>query len=230
MIRRITYLIFTIVLLAAPTLAEAASFTLSPATGTYNSGCNFSVKINLDSAGAKVDSAEAVLLFDNGKITPASAAVSQGTLFPTYVPVTTTSAGKVVISGISNPGNPFTGSGLFATVNFTVRPGTAAGPFTIKFDFDPNDRAKTTDSNIVESTTIAELLSSVGDGSYNVGTGPGCNGAAATQPVGGSGSATLTTQTLSPNGVNPGFSIPTLLIGGAAFFLILIGIVLALAL
>lgn len=224
--KKFIYTLAVTLILSFPTLTQAASFTTSPATGTFNKGCNFSVKINIDSGGAKVDSAEATVLFDNGKITPASAAVSQGTIFPTYVPVTTASSGKIVVSGISNPGTPFTGSGLFATLNFTVRSDATTGPFTIKFDFDPNDRAKTTDSNIVETSTIAELLSSVGDGSYNIGTGPNCSGI--TQPVGGTSSASLVqTQELTPQGVAPGFSLPTIIIASLAISLIFIGAIAA---
>lgn len=217
----VSSLIFTVFLLLTPLQVSAASFALSPATGTFNKGCNFSVKINIDSGGAQVDSAEAAILFDNGKITPSSTPVSQGTLFPTYVPVTTTSSGKIVVSGISNPGSPFTGSGTFATLNFTVRQDASSGPFTIKFDFDPNDRAKTTDSNIVQTSTIAELLSAVSDGSYNIGTGPSCSGT--TQPIGGSASASLVPQVLSPNGTSPGFSAPTIAITVTALFLIAVG-------
>lgn len=225
---KIIRLLLFVLLLATPVSAQAASFSLSPATGTFNKGCTFSIKINLDSGGAQVDSAEAAILFDNGKITPSSAAVSQGTLFPTYVPVTTTSSGKIVVSGISNPGSPYTGSGTFATLNFMVRSDASTGPFTVKFDFDPNDKSKTTDSNIVQTGTIAELLASVGDGAYNIGTGPSCTGT--TQPVGGTGSATLTPQTLSPQGVDPGFSLPTVVIAATALILITIGVITAFAL
>lgn len=225
---RITNLLLLFTFLLLPVSANAASFTLSPATGTFNKGCNFSVKVNIDSAGSKIDSAEAAILFDNGKITPSTSAVTQGTIFPTYVPVTTTGSGKIVVSGISNPGTPFTGSGTFATLNFVVRSDASTGPFTIKFDFDPNDRAKTTDSNIVESSTIAETLSSVGDGSYNIGTGPSCSGT--TQPVGGSGSATLQPQILTPQGVAPGFSLPTVILAVAAISFIVIGVVSAIVL
>lgn len=224
---KIINFIIILLILVTPISASAASFTLTPATGTFNKGCNFSVKVNLDSAGAKVDSAEAAILFDNGKITPASAAVSQGTIFPTYVPVTTASSGKIVVSGISNPGTPFSGSGTFTTLNFMVRADATPGPFTLKFDFDPNDRGKTTDSNVVETSTIAELLSSVGDGSYNIGTGPNCSGT--TQPVGGTSSGTLTPQTLTPQGVAPGFSVPTTVIAISAMTLILVGVITAFA-
>ena len=39
------------------------------------------------------------------------------------------------------------------------------------FDFDPNDKNNTKDSNVVQTGTSAESLTSVNNGSYIVGTG-----------------------------------------------------------
>lgn len=51
-------------LFISPALASAASFSISPASGTFNAGSDFSAKIMIDPAGAKINVAEAELKFD----------------------------------------------------------------------------------------------------------------------------------------------------------------------
>ena len=47
----------------------------------------------------------------------------------------------------------------------------ANAAINLNFDFDPNNKTKTTDTNVVERGTIADVLSSVTNGTYTVGTG-----------------------------------------------------------
>jgi hypothetical protein len=59
----------------------------------------------------------------------------------------------------------------------------------IKFDFDPNDKAKTNDSNIAQRGTVSDILSSVTDGTYTIGTGSCIAGQGSTGTIAtGSGS------------------------------------------
>lgn len=218
-------------LFVSPTLSYAATFALNPPNGTYNKGCKLDVQIILDSAGANVDSADAILLYNNAVLTLSQFPIQQGTLFPTYVPVTDNSSGKVTISGLSNPNQPYNSRGTFATISFQVRPDAPAGPFTVRFDFDPNNRQKTTDSNIVENGTVAELLSGVTDGAYTLGSGTPCNSTALTPAT---GSATISAQVgspvLSPNGTSPGINFPTIAIASSAVVLVVLGLLGALIL
>ena len=51
----------------------------------------------------------------------------------------------------------------------------------VRFDFDPANPQKTTDSNVVEHSTISEILSSVTNGNYTIGTGT-CSGESRSSP------------------------------------------------
>lgn len=83
-------------------------------------------------------------------------------------------AGKIVISGVSDIEKPFNGLGLLATLNVKVKDNAPLGPTSIKFDFDPNNLSKTTDSNVVERGTVADVLRVVNNGNYTVGPDKTC--------------------------------------------------------
>lgn len=156
-----------------PASALAASLALSPATATVNSGCSFSTAVNLDTAGVQTDGTDVILLYDPSRFTATS--VTKGTLYPDY-PVSSidSQAGKISISGLASVDQPFTGSGTFATVNFTVAQNASLGATSVNFDFDPNNPGKTTDSNVVQRGTVTDVLSSVTNGNFTIGTGT-CN-------------------------------------------------------
>lgn len=163
-------LTFFFFVLALPVQAQAASLSLSPTTGTFNRSCSFSLDINLNTAGVQSDGTDSILIYDNSRFTATS--VTPGTIYSEY-PGTNVddSTGKVTISGLASVSQPFTGSGKLATVNFTVKENAPAGATQVKFDFDPNDMTKTTDSNVVQRGTVQDVLSSVVNGNYTVGTG-----------------------------------------------------------
>src|SRR5207248_2085251 len=85
----------------------------------------------------------------------------------------------------------------FATVNFTVLPTAPAGLTQVKFDFDPNNKLKTTDSNVIDKSTAADVLNNVTDGSFTVGSGSCAaqvapqGGVEASNPSAGQGATTL---------------------------------------
>ncbi len=167
-----------------PTYAQQATLSLSPASGTFNAGCGFSVNIELNTGGAKTDGVDAYLLYDQAKLSATS--ISPGTIFPDYPGNSVDdSIGKVVVAAISSIDNPFSGSGTFATVNFTVKPATSASLTQITFDFDANNKSKTTDSNVVANIngSVVDTLNTVVNGSYTIGTGS-CS--AQTTTIGGS--------------------------------------------
>ncbi len=162
---------FAIILsLFSPAPALAATLSLDPANGTFNQGCGFSLNINLDTGVAQTDGTDAILLFDSSRFTATS--ITNGTIYPDYPGNNIdAAAGKITISGLASVSTPFTGKGILATVNFTVSSGAAAGSTQVTFDFDPY-KAKTTDSNVVERGTIIDILNSVVNGNYVVGTAP----------------------------------------------------------
>lgn len=236
----VTFLIFG---LSAPGVL-AATLSLDPAAGTFNRGCAYQVKIQLDTQSAQTDGTDAILLFDNSKLTPPSSSVTNGTIYSDYLNIVDAAGGKVAVSGLASPSQSYAGSGTLATVTFQVKDNAATGPTAIRFDFDPADKGKTTDSNVVERTTVAELLSSVTDGSYTIGTGTTCTGigtptgpTATPRPSGlgapttGTPSATVVPYKpfcqngeLSPNCQTPGFSAPTVILATVGGILVIIGI------
>lgn len=184
-----------------PSFAFAATLSLSPASGTFNKGCSFALDIKLDTGGQQTDGTDAILLFDQGKLTATS--ITSGTIYSDYPGNNTDNdTGKVFVSGLASVSSAFSGSGTLATINFTVKDTAATGATIIKFDFDPNDKTKTTDSNVVERGTNAEILSSVVNGNYILGTGSCTNGGGTgTLPkTGGGGQGAVST----PSGQLPG--------------------------
>lgn len=154
----------------SPVFAQQATLSLSPASGTFNQGCSFALQVLLDTGTAQTDGTDAILLYDPARFSAQS--VVSGTIYPDYPGNNIDDqSGKITISGLASITTPFAGKGTLATVNFKVVSGAPAGASQIKFDFDPNDKAKTTDSNVVERSTVSDILNSVVNGNYVIGTG-----------------------------------------------------------
>lgn len=212
--------------LAQPGLSLAATLSLSPSSGTFNRGCSFSVKVDLDTAGVQTDGADAIILYDSTRFTPGS--ITNGTIYPDYPGnFIDTQARKINISGLASVTQAFSGAGTLATINFTVPQNAPAGLTELTFDFDQNDKAKTTDSNVVERSTVVDVLNSVTNGSYTIGTG-----SCASQGVGAPSQSTPSGQQLSsplptltpgelPNG---GFTHPTIVLTAVGMVLVILGI------
>lgn len=169
--------IFTFVLLfpvtynLLPAYAQSAVLSLSPSTGTFNKGCTFSLEVKLNTGGAQTDGTDAILLYDASRLT-ASSITPNTAVYPDFPGNSIDDqSGKIIISGIASISGSFSGNATMATVNFAVKDNATVGATQVRFDFDPNDRAKTTDSNVVERGTVADILTSVVNGSYTVGAG-----------------------------------------------------------
>lgn len=171
--------ILLILFLASPAYALAATLTLSPASGTFNKGCNFNVNIKIDSAGQQVDGTDAIILYDQSKLT---ASITAGTIFPEYPGTNADNeAGRLTVSGLASISSVFSGQGTLATINFTVKENAATGATIVKFDYDPTGKSasaacmssgvNTCDSNIVPRGSLIDILSSVSNGNYTIGTG-----------------------------------------------------------
>lgn len=166
-------LVITIIFLALfihPAQAVAATLSLSPSTGTYNRGCNFALNIDLDTQGVQTDGTDVILFYDPTRVIAQS--ITSGTIYPDYPGNNIdASAGKITVTGLASVETAFSGRGTLATINLTVQANAPTGATQIRFDFDPNNKAKTTDSNVVQRTPIVDVLNSVVDGSYTIGTG-----------------------------------------------------------
>lgn len=157
-----------LVTFVTPALAWAATLSLSPATGAFNKGCQFDVKIELDTGGQDTDGTDAIILYDTSRLT--ATAPTSGTIYPDY-PGTNVDdqAGKITISGLASVTTAFKDVGTLATLHFSVKASAATGATLVRFDFEPG--GKTTDSNVVQRGTVQDILSSVTNGNYTIGTG-----------------------------------------------------------
>lgn len=185
----------TFILAIFPKLTMAASLTLTPASGTFNKSCSFNVDIKLDTSGVQTDGTDAIVLFDQSKLT---ANITAGTIYATYAGTNAdNNAGKITVSGLASDSSAFSGSGTLATINFTVKDTAPTGATIVKFDFDPTGASfgpdciksgpNTCDSNVVQRDNKTDSLSSVGNGNYVIGTGTCAAGAPAVSPTTGQG-------------------------------------------
>ncbi len=178
----ISFFAFILWLLISPTgvFAQSAVLSLDPASGTFNRGCDFSLNVNLDTGNAQTDGTDVILFYDVSRFT--AGLITNGTIYPDYPGNNIDShAGKITISGLSSVNTPFTGKGIFATVNFKVNDTAATGATQINFDFDRTGQTaspqcmasgfNTCDSNVVERGTVVDDLSSVVNGNYIIGSG-----------------------------------------------------------
>lgn len=159
-----------VLLLAGVSPAAAASFSLSPASGSPAVGDTFSVAVQLDTGGADIVGADALIEYDPTALSLGDAfpgapgtQIQPGSLMPNDVfNSVDTSTGSVSFSQVEAVGgSTFSGSGTFATLDFTA---LRSGTTRVAFDFTPGD---TTDSNIA-SPEATDLLSEVTDGTYTV--------------------------------------------------------------
>lgn len=163
---------FWILAWPAEVFAQTATLSLDPASGTFNQGCSFSLNINLDTGGAQTDGTDAILIYDPSRFSIANSSIVPNTkVYPDFPGNNVDeAAGKITISGLASVSTPFTGKGVLATLNFTVKDSAPTGATQITFDFDPNNKAKTTDSNVVQRDPVVDILNSVVNGNYIIGT------------------------------------------------------------
>lgn len=165
--------LFSVFILIFPSSALAATLSLSPASGTFNKGCPVTLDINLDTTGSETDGTDAILIYDNTRFTATSIDTELPQKIYSDFPGSNIddTTGKVTISGLASVSTAFNGKGTLAKVNLTVKETAPTGATQVKFDFDANDKSKTIDSNVVQRGTVADILTSVTNGNYTIGTG-----------------------------------------------------------
>lgn len=232
----LTGAVYAVVVLAFPATTFASTLSLSPSSGTVNKGCDLNVAINLDTQGVQTDGTDAILLFDKNVFTGKT--INSGTIYPDYPGnAIDNTNGKITVSGLASVSQAYTGSGTLATVVFTVNPAAVTSSSAITFDFDPADLSKTTDSNIVQRSTILDTLSSVTNGSYTIGTGA-CTSTGTTSTVAPGGTTTILTgsgtsqgSTVAPTGTqktvldNTALEGPALVFSILGGFLVVVGVI-----
>lgn len=154
----------------------AAAFSLSPASNAtpYAVGNTITVDIVLDTGPDAVSGATAIITYDTAKLSvqdddanTAGVQIKPGTLFnqsPLTNTVDTTTGTIRYDSG--SLGTTFTGRGVIATIHFRA---IATGSAAVNFVFNP---AATTNTSIVAKATGPEnLLQTVNNGVYTIGSG-----------------------------------------------------------
>ncbi|MBI2593458.1 hypothetical protein HYW44_02340 [Candidatus Daviesbacteria bacterium] len=172
-------------LMLSPSALFAATLTFDPSAGVINKGCEISIKINLDTQGVQTDGTDVIVLFTPAHLSTTTSQITNGTIYPEYPGNSVDPSGKISISGISSVSSPFSGTGTFATIKLNVASTLKENDkINLNFDFDPNNKTKTIDTNVVERGTIADVLSAVTNGSYTVGTGSCASGITASPSPG----------------------------------------------
>ncbi len=173
----IIFIIFITIILSPVAFAQTATLSLSPSSGTFNKSCTFSLDIVLNTGGVQTDGTDAIVLYDTSRFSASS--MSVGSIYADYPGNSIDeSNGKVSISGLASVTTGFLGSGTLASIKFKVKDDAPTGASQIKFDFDSNDKSKTSDSNVVQrGDIVADVLNSVVNGNYTIGTGTCAAGA-----------------------------------------------------
>lgn len=167
--------------LVSPSVAFAvttpsASLSFDPLTGSLNRGCSVAVNIVVNTgttAGsvAQTDGTDAIIKYDPAIFSVAVNSIQDGTIYSDYPGNSVdTTAGKISISGLASVSQAFSGTGVLATINFTVKADAPLQTTKLTFEY-TSDPAITVDSNIVERQTVADVLRTVNNSQYTIGSG-----------------------------------------------------------
>lgn len=206
--------------------AYAARLYLEPATGTYDNGSEFSVKVKIDRGTESVTAADAILNFDATRLEVKT--IAEGGFFEEMSSTFSNTEGKISIwtfqtVAISTPTQT---TGDLATITFKTKAvGTASVSFVCQTGLD-------TDSS-VWSPTGDDLISCAanGSGSYTVGaaasggtTAPTSTPAPTATTAAGSNTNTPTPSQLPATGVDT----PLLIFAVSGGIILLLGLLTAL--
>lgn len=139
---------------------EGASLGLVPSEGKHAEGTTFTVDVHLDTKGIETYGTDLALSYDTRRLMLLD--IREGSLFPTYTGETINSEdGTGEVSGIVEPGTSFSGSGVFATLEFKA---LKEGKADVAISFSSGER---NDSNIAGEGGD-DVLSEVQNGEYQI--------------------------------------------------------------
>ena len=149
---------------------------LSPANGTISIGETLNVDINVDTSGNNTDGVGAISTFNSNDFDVVDADANsqgvqliKGTFYPNVIS-NKVENGKIIYEATSDlsSGTPVKGSGILATIKLKAKQSSSSAQ--VKFNFTPGS-TDMNNSTIVESTTAINILSSVTNGNYVLGSG-----------------------------------------------------------
>lgn len=159
---------------AIPSLASAATLSVSPSSHTVKAGDTFSVSVRLDTQGDSIDGVDLRYLNYNPSLlqvldadaSKAGVQITPGTLMPmTLLNNVDQAVGRIAFSQVSAGGTKYKGSGTLATISFKA---LASGSTQLTFNHTPSN---TTDSNVAMAGK--DTLSAVINGSITISGGVG---------------------------------------------------------
>lgn len=157
-----------------PSLASAATLSVSPSSHTVKAGDIFSVSVRLDTQGDSIDGVDLRYLNYNSSllqvldadVAKSGVQVTPGTLMPmTLLNNVDQASGKISFSQVSAGGTKYKGSGTLAMISFKA---LASGSTQLTFNHTPSN---TTDSNVAMAGK--DTLSAVINGSITISGGVG---------------------------------------------------------
>lgn len=147
---------------------QAAYFEPNPATINVNAGETFTVKVNINTEGEEVNSADIYLNFNSSLIEAQQ--ITAGSFFPTVT--NDISAGMVYIAAmVDDPASSKTGSGEVATITFKA---LANGSAEISFDCDSSKivKADVNATNILVCSKNNKTTLTIGSGGSTTSSTP----------------------------------------------------------
>lgn len=167
------FLFFASILLSGK--SEAASFNFAPANPVIDGECTSTMDIYADVTGEDSNAADLEVTYNTSQVTILDAdpmlpgvQVIQGNAYELFFANDVdTGAGVIRIAGASFL-TTLTTNALFATIQFKSNPGVTATTFNITF----SGVGDTLDSNIAETTTANDLLTSTTNGNPTFITSP----------------------------------------------------------
>jgi len=144
-----------------------ASFKISPSQGSFNQNCSSKVDILIDSQNASTNAADIIVEYDPSKIDVTR--VVTGDVYPNYFGnIIDSSSGTIRLTGASFVGS-LNGHGTFATIEFKPKVNNGTGTFNVRFT--GADQYNTLDSNIADTNTSNDILTSVENGYFSFASG-----------------------------------------------------------
>ena len=147
-----------------------ATLKLSPASGTYPVGTQFSINVMLNTKGGETGSTNIMITFDPAVLSVQDAnpdmngtQIKEGVLYASYAGnYVDEQQGQINLAGYNLSGSfKTTDDQIFATIDF--KPIKESSGATINFLYTINDVTK---SNVIETGTSADILASVTNGNY----------------------------------------------------------------
>ncbi len=140
-----------------PSVLFAATYSISPSSGSFQKGKSFTVKVMINAGGDAVNSGKATIKYDTSKLTAVSAS-KNGSPFNLWVKEPSVSGGAVSFEGGGT--TPFSGSKSVATITFKAKAEGEA-----KLDFSNTSILAGPGTNVLKGSTGATFTITAGSAS-----------------------------------------------------------------